>query len=84
MPLLLHPLFQNQTTLGPDAWARAQVHNFALPKSMEGELLQARAPDEGDNAEAAEQASRAPASLCAYTASNRAFNEAKCVWDADN
>ena len=38
-----------------DAWAHAQVHNFALPKSAEAERPQAKAADEGDSAEAAEQ-----------------------------
>ena len=44
------------------------MHNFALPKSMEAELPQADAPDEGDSAEAAERVTQASASLCAYTA----------------
>lgn len=44
----------------PDAGAHAQVHNFALPKAMDAELLQAEAPDEGDSIEAAEPVTQDP------------------------
>lgn len=55
----------------------AQVHNFALPKSMEAELLQAKAPDEGESTEAAEQVTEAPTSLSAYAPSHGGCNKAE-------